>query len=287
VESGELQKVHFVTGKGGVGKSTFAAALAYSEALKGKKVLLVELGDESFYQHFFLLSKIQFQPVEIKPNFFCAHWVGEQCLRDYLKHLIKSESLIKLFWENPVTKSLVHAAPGLSELSILGKITSGIRHHGPALDFDVIVVDAYATGHFQALLMAPEGLQATLKSGPIFEQGRSIKSVLQNPAITQFHILSLCEEFPLIEALDLEKFLIDYGAKNIQLWLNKVLPLDRDLQKEIYDYLHEKKQRQDNALKILDQKKVYILPWVLKNSVWDVLEGLFPALNSRGPNENK
>lgn len=273
------QEIHFVTGKGGVGKSTFAAALAYQASLSGKKVLLIELGDESFYRHFFGVSQISFNPTEIKKNLYCVNWVGEQCLKDYIKHLVKSETFLNLFWENPVSKSLVKAAPGLSELSILGKITSGIRRHGPSLDFDVLVIDAYSTGHFRALLMAPEGLKEAIKSGPIHEQGESIKAVLMKGSQTHFHIVTLCEEFPLQEALELETFLVRYGIENIQFWLNKVLSmegisLESDPSSEFLIYLKEINQRQEKVLEHLKNKKVSQLPWVLKNSPWEILEGL-------------
>jgi anion-transporting ArsA/GET3 family ATPase len=75
------QEIHFVTGKGGVGKSVVAAALALKKSQEGKKVLLVELGDQSFFQDFFDLNSVGFQPMQIRPNLSLALWTGEACLQ--------------------------------------------------------------------------------------------------------------------------------------------------------------------------------------------------------------
>ncbi len=276
MSSERCPKIHFVTGKGGVGKSTFAKALAAAEARLGKKTLYAELAS---------VSTLESESKEIKPNLSKAQWSGEGCLRAYLKHLIKSEALLKLFWDTPVTKSLVHAAPGLSELSILGKATSGIRHHGPAFDYEVIVIDAYATGHFRSLLLAPDGLRATIRSGPIYEQARTIKEVLLRPEVTSFHIISLAEEYSLQEAQELEIFLKNYGVQNITHWLNKFITMDStaepSLQRDILkkapcfaNYLQSILERQKSAQALLPQASTQLLSWVLEVEEEKVVEQL-------------
>ncbi|MBV2169811.1 MAG: AAA family ATPase, partial [Bdellovibrio sp.] len=174
------QEIHFVTGKGGVGKSVVAAALALKKSREGKKVLLVELGDQSFYKDFFDLPAVGYQPTAIAPNLSLALWTGEACLQEYARHFIKVESLAKLFFENAVMKAFINVAPALPELAIMGKVTSGPRKHGPALPFDCLVVDAFATGHFVALLEAPKGMAQAVQFGPMGEQSRSIDACIRN-----------------------------------------------------------------------------------------------------------
>src|SRR6478609_844435 len=99
------QEIHFVTGKGGVGKSVVAAALALKLSRQGKKVLLVELGDQSFFKDFFELADVTFHPQLIKPNLSLALWTGESCLREYAQYLVKVESLAKLFFDNAVMRA--------------------------------------------------------------------------------------------------------------------------------------------------------------------------------------
>jgi anion-transporting ArsA/GET3 family ATPase len=151
----------FVSGKGGVGKSLVAAALASGAAEVGRKTLLVETGDRSYYRDFLGLSRVDHEPRPSGLGFDVALWSGESCLREYVLHLLKLERLYKIFFENKVMRALVNVAPGLGEIAILGKITSGVRKVGPPLNYDTIVVDMPATGHALAL---QKGSQMPFKS---------------------------------------------------------------------------------------------------------------------------
>jgi anion-transporting ArsA/GET3 family ATPase len=217
------QEIHFVTGKGGVGKSVVAAALALKKSQEGKKVLLVELGDQSFFQDFFDLNSVGFQPMQIRPNLSLALWTGEACLQEYARHLIKVESLAKLFFENAVMKAFINVAPGLPELAILGKVTSGPRKHGPALPFDCLVVDAFATGHFLALLEAPRGMAQAIQFGPMGEQSRGIDACIRDPELCHFHVVTLPEELPVKESIELlERLQADFSV-SAEVIMNKVI----------------------------------------------------------------
>ncbi|MGE5086337.1 MAG: ArsA family ATPase [Bacillota bacterium] len=217
------QEIHFVTGKGGVGKSIIAAALALKLSREGKKVLLVELGSQSFYKDFFDLSDIGFHPQAIKPNLSVALWTGEACLREYAQYLIKVESLAKLFFDNAVMKAFINVAPGLPELAILGKVTSGPRHYGPPMNFDCVVVDAFATGHFRALMEAPHGMAQAVQFGPMGEQSRNINKILKDPNVCQYHVVTLPEELPLKESSELTEYLKERFSVQPRLLVNKVL----------------------------------------------------------------
>lgn len=214
-------EIHFVTGKGGVGKSLVAAALALKKAQSGQRVLLVELGERSFYKDFFDLPEVRFQGTEFLPNLEIALWSGPEALRDYAKHLIKVESLVKLFFENQVSRSLVEIAPALSELAVLGKATSGPRKHGPPMPYDVIVIDAYSTGHFLALLRAPRGMAEAIRFGPMGEQSRSIDAALKDPSLCHVHVVTLPEEMPVTEAEELVQSLKNEFSMRPEVILNK------------------------------------------------------------------
>lgn len=216
-------EIHFVTGKGGVGKSTVAAALALKKAKSGIRTLLVEIGDQSFYKDYFQLSEVGFSPVKIQENFSVALWTGQNCLREYIIHLIKTETLYKLFFENAVMKAFVNVAPALPELAIMGKATSGLRHHGPPLPYDCIIVDCYATGHFMALMGAAEGMAKAVKFGPMGEQSRSIDKVLRDASLCHYHIVCLPEELPMRETEELYEELKKHFGVNARLILNKFL----------------------------------------------------------------
>lgn len=201
-----MQKIIFVTGKGGVGKSTYAAVLAQKYAKSGKKTLLVELGDQSYYQEFFSLpqGKVNYNPSPLESNLDLALWSGEECLKEYALYLLKSPMLYKLFFENKVSKTLIQIAPALQELAILGKITAGPRQHGPPVKHEVIVVDSYATGHFLSLMKAPQGMAETIQFGPMGEQSRSILATLKREDLCEYHIVTLAEELPMVETAELK-----------------------------------------------------------------------------------
>ncbi len=101
------QEIVFITGKGGVGKSAVAAGLALNRSQMGKKTLLVELGYQSFFKDYFDLPEVTYKPVRLRENLDVALWSGPECLKEYALHLIKVESLYRLFFENAVTKSLI------------------------------------------------------------------------------------------------------------------------------------------------------------------------------------
>ena len=192
-----------VTGKGGVGKSAIAAAMAEAYARRGFKTLLVELGDHSYYQYIYE-TPIQYEPTRIFERFYISRWSGERALREYVYYLIRVRKLVDLFFENKIMRTFIRAAPALKELAILGKITSGIRDWGPPLDFDRIIVDGFSTGHFLALLQAPVGMADLIESGPMGEQSRRIRDVLGRSDLSQYYIVALPEEFPVVETIELK-----------------------------------------------------------------------------------
>lgn len=284
------QKIHFITGKGGVGKSACAAAFAMKLGHSGKNVLLVELGEQSFYRDFFLLPQVGFEAVQVRPNLSVALWSGDSCLREYAKYLIKVESLTKLFFDNAVMRAFINIAPGLSELAILGKITSWLRNDGPPLDYDCIVVDAFSTGHFKALLGAPKGLSEAIQFGPMGEQSRSIDRYIRDKNFCHYHIVTLPEELPIKEAVELKQQLKSEYDVDAELILNKLLnvPIEanelarvaadenNDLN-EFASYLLHQLERQRELLKVVkgqvgNLENIKQVPLIFETDAWKLIE---------------
>jgi anion-transporting ArsA/GET3 family ATPase len=281
-------EIIFVTGKGGVGKSTVAAGIALSQALRGKKCLLVELGNQSFFKDYFQLPKVGYEPQSLRPGLDLALWSGPECLREYAKHLLKIESLYRLFFENPVTRALVNVAPGLPEISILGKITSGPpRNVGPRLDYDCLVVDAYATGHFLALIRAPQGMAQTVSFGPMGEQSRAIDAVISDGAITKYVVVSIPEELPVTEALELsEKIEKQVRLRPLQVLNRQLAPADEGGSAEFIQAMKTQQQQQSQALQRLQGFQVIALPFVLENQSWKVVEALAQEFERQNQKES-
>lgn len=221
-----VKKAHLVTGKGGVGKSLFAAALAQHLSTKYTSqkpaILLTELNDHSFYRDFLNQPEISYIPKPWKQGVDLAQWSPDDCLKEYALHLLKIESLYKLFIENPVTKSLIQVAPGLQDLAIMGKLTSSPRKHGPPVNYEEIVVDSYSTGHFLSMLRAASSLQEAVPFGPMGEQTKSINDFIRNPDFTKIHLVCIAEELPVTESIELYRQLKSEFGITAEFYLNKM-----------------------------------------------------------------
>ncbi len=290
----EAQKITMVTGKGGVGKSTVAAGIAEVYAKRGLKTLLVELGEHSYYQYVYQ-TPIHYEPTQISNNFHISLWSGESALREYVYHLLKVRKIVDLFFDNKIMRTFIRAAPALKELAVLGKITSGIRQWGPPLEFDRIVVDAFSTGHFLALLQAPIGMADLIESGPMGEQSRRIRDVIERADLCQYVIVTLPEELPASEAIELNADLKSRYGVNASIICNRVYEagLNRD------DFLQIKRsdpsnssdafaefvlntiQSQARQLKELERalKEFHVLPLVFSDASQTVIEMLSQKLN--------
>jgi hypothetical protein len=144
-------------------------------------------------------------------------------VREYLIHYLKLERAVDLFLNNKIMRPLVRVAPGLDEVALLGKLTSGHRHRWHSLNYDVIVVDAHATGHFMALLQAPRGLYEMSSVGPMASNCKDILDIIRNPEICRYVIVTLPEELPVGEALELHGSIAEEVGISADLICNKVL----------------------------------------------------------------
>lgn len=279
------QQIHFVTGKGGVGKSAYAASLALHYAKTKAKVLLVELGESSFYQDYLGVSEVRFQPQKTQWGFDIALWSGNEALREYAQYLIKVETLAKLFFENKVMRTFLDIAPGLQELALMGKATSLPRRHGPPLNYDYIVVDCFSTGHFKALMEAPRGMAKAVAIGPMGEQSRGIEKILTDRDISYYHIVTLAEELPLKESSELKTWLLDEFGIHAQLVVNKRIEfpfapeeLDKISSSDgklFAEYLKTQDQAQQDALgRYLENQKVKVIPWYFENEGGQVVKNM-------------
>jgi len=249
-------KIHWVSGKGGVGKSTFAYALGQQMAAQGERALVVEIGERSFFAYA-LDTSIAYEPVQVEEKLYVAHWEWQRCLREYVTHFIKIESLVKLFMENTVMRNIMAVAPGLAEIAILGKVTSGIRNVGPKFEWDHIILDAHSTGHTKAYLRAPMALHSAIGIGPLGQHAKGIDEVLLSKEHMNYYLVTLPEDLPTQETLSFHKemkdeFNIDFKVVMNQYFTKDFFALSESISGDFASYIKIKKQKQVKAKQQLE-----------------------------------
>lgn len=186
----------FVTGKGGVGKSTIAAALGGLAVARGRRVVVAEVHRRADVEH--VVTAAGADHISIDPQDAMEEYLADQ-LPGPLAELLKSSRAFGY---------LAAATPGLRELLTAGKLwelAQDERRTPGARPYDLVVVDAPATGHGLALLQAPRTFADAAKVGPIARQGGIIDAQLRDPAQTAVVAVTTAEEMPVNETLALRE----------------------------------------------------------------------------------
>ena len=256
------KKLIFVTGKGGSGKSSIAAALAHYVAnTTPLRVWLVEIGrkiDLSFSRLPQILSvpAIGHEPTQIKTSNFQACILDPvRCLSEYVDLKIPTGGLAGLLLNNRVTASLLEVVPGLPDLVALGKIHYALTHPKNPLSPDVLILDAPATGHAKALLETPKNFRKITKTGPIYKDAVKMEEFLTNKNDLLSIITCLPEEMVLQETHELYQYLEkNFGRPTVL--MNRCFPkVDKLASKNVpeefsrlYNYAHSRFEREQAAL---------------------------------------
>jgi anion-transporting ArsA/GET3 family ATPase len=234
------RRLLFFTGKGGVGKSTVTAATALLAADRGKKVLLVEVDAKGNLTALFEHAPVGFEPGQVYPGVHAMQMDTEASLREYLKVQVKVPVLGRL---GPMARAfdfVANAAPGVKEILTVGKVCWELRESlAGRADWDLIVVDAAATGHVIGQLDAPRAIQELVHVGPVRQQTDWMVELLSDPALTALNVVTSPEEMPVNETIELvakarEQLDVPLGVVIV----NRVLPeLFTHADEEIFDAL--------------------------------------------------
>jgi anion-transporting ArsA/GET3 family ATPase len=219
------KRLVFVTGKGGVGKSTVAGALGIAAARRGMRTMVAELAAQHRLQQAFGRRGDRFEEVELETNLFSISIEPEQAMEEYLHvkagtigHLLSSSRLFQIF---------AMATPGMRELLSIGKVwelTQLQRRTEGADAYDIVIVDAPATGHGVGLLRTPRTFSDIARVGPIARQGRAIAETIADRAFTGVIAVSTPEEMAVTETLTLPGALGEEGLALDAVVLNALYP---------------------------------------------------------------
>jgi anion-transporting ArsA/GET3 family ATPase len=206
------KRLLFVTGKGGVGKSTVAAALGMIAARRGRRTIVAELARRDDVSRALRGERVgaTFEEVELTHNLFSISIDPELAMEEYLIDQLPSRTLAERLSASRFFSYLAAATPGLRELLAMGKVwelAQPRRRTPDTQPYDLVVVDAPATGHGVAFLSAPRTFAAAAQVGPIARQARTIHGMLTDSercgvvAVTAPTQASVAETLELIDAL--------------------------------------------------------------------------------------
>jgi anion-transporting ArsA/GET3 family ATPase len=221
-----------VTGKGGVGKTTVAAALGLAAAASGRRTVVAEVASRDDISR--VLSGSGARPFDERDVGGGLHHVTidpQHAMEEYLVNQLPSRLLAETLGRSRTFSYLAAATPGMRELLTVGKVwelaQDDRRAVGDAKPYDLVILDAPATGHGVAVLSAPRTFADAARVGPVARQGRIIHDMLTDPRRTAVVAVATPEEMPVNETLSLRDALIEQLGIRLSLVIANALLPDR------------------------------------------------------------
>ncbi len=201
----------FVTGKGGVGKSVVAAALALRARALGLRPVLFECDAPARLSLLPQGRPMGDELAEVAPGILGINQGSDDAIRDYAASTLPSKTLADLLFENRVARAFLKASPSVTEMGLIGRIALIADKHGAD---GPVIVDLHATGHAVNLVRAPAGIMRVLQKGGgvLYDRAQRIEQMLQDDARTAFVTVAVPEELPVTELLELHDKLVDLKA---------------------------------------------------------------------------
>jgi len=223
------KRLIFVTGKGGVGKSTAAISLGLLAARAGLRCIVAELSAQERIQRVFDHEGAHFEEVELAPGLFTISIDPQHAMEEYLR--VKAGPLGHALSASRMFHAFAMATPGMRELLSIGKIWELAqleRRTRGAAPYDVVVVDAPATGHGVGILRTPRTFADIAMVGPIAHQGRTIADTIDDRSFTGVVAVATAEEMAVNETLALREALASERLGLDAVILNAMYPVRFD-----------------------------------------------------------
>jgi len=193
-----------LSGKGGVGKSVVGLALAVAARDRGKRVLLVEVQAPLEASRYLGRPPAGAQEREALPGLFTVNLDPTTVMDEYVRQMVRIDMLSRRILESPVYSRFFAAAPGLKDLMLLGKVMvleEARDRFSRRPRYDLIVLDAPATGHGLSLLKVPIAASEAVPIGPVGHNARRILRLLRDEKKTALVVVAVPEEMAVVEAV--------------------------------------------------------------------------------------
>ncbi len=213
-----------LSGKGGVGKSVVGLALALAARDRGRRVLLVEIAAPLEAARYLGRPPAGPREREALPGLSTVNLDPAGVMDEYVRQVVKIDLLSRRILESPVYSRFFSVAPGLKELMLLGKIMvleEARERFSRRPRYDLIVVDAPATGHGLSFLKVPLAASEAVPVGPVGHNARRILRLLRDRKKTALAIVAVPEEMAVVEAVQFHRLAVDeLGLRPAALVLN-------------------------------------------------------------------
>src|ERR687895_613759 len=222
------KRLVFVTGKGGVGKTTVAIALGMRAAAAGKRTIVCEVSAQENASRFFRRAEVGFHEVQMEEGLWAISIDPDESMREYVLLQLKVRAMRDLLFRSRIFNYLAAATPGLKELVTIGKIWELAledRKVKSGRSYDQVIVDAPATGHGVGFLQTPRTFANVARVGPIRQQAETLDRFIRNPRRTGIAVVALPEEMPVNETAKLERDLeSEVGVRVTRIFCNGLYP---------------------------------------------------------------
>jgi len=201
------RRLVYVTGKGGVGKTTVAAAIGLAAAEAGRRTIVCEVAEQDRVSRAFRREGVTAETeVQLADNLWAITIDPNKALQEWLAKQLGGGAPLRLMTRSHAFQYFVAAAPGAKELITIAKVwelAQLSRWDARNRTYDLVVVDAPASGHGLAMLTTPRTFGEIARVGPVRRQAGKIQDMLSDGERTAYVAVALPEEMPVVETLEL------------------------------------------------------------------------------------
>jgi anion-transporting ArsA/GET3 family ATPase len=222
------KRLVFVTGKGGVGKSTVSLALGLAAARRGRRAIICEIASQEHASRVLHRAEVGYHEVQISDGLWTISIDPDEAMREYVLLQLKVRAMRDLLFRTPIFTYLAAATPGLRELVTIGKIWELAledRKVKKGRSYDTVIVDAPATGHGIGFLETPRTFARIARVGPMHAQAEALDAFICNHRRTGVVLVAIPEEMPVNESSLLEQRLgEEVGVSVDRVYMNALYP---------------------------------------------------------------